>query len=159
MSKRPGGSSWVAKRTVQAAPEVNWGPNQHSRGASSKPMMAASGRPASVAAQAQAFETGLPALNPDLIVGASARWGIDRGPASFQSHDPRGEVLEVLEAKARLSSADIVRSYGGAGMDAKALARLDNDKRIFGALRAFNSQSASSARMSTQAPKKVNFFA
>lgn len=137
---------------------VNWGPQQNSRGMASKPMMEAVTRPASVAAKNQIFETGLPALNPDLIVGARASYSMDtRGPKPFASQDARGEVLEVLQAKARLSSSSVVSQFGGAGMDPKALARLDNDKRTFAALKTFNSQSAGSARMSAQQPRPVRF--
>lgn len=150
----------MASKTVMAPPAVNWGPMQNARANASKPMMEAVTKPASIAAKNQMFETGLPALNPDLIVGARAAWGIETKSAKpFASSDIRGEVAEVLQAKARLSGASYAKSFGGAGMDPKAMARLDNDKRTFAALRAFNSQTAGSARIRAQAPAPVRFNA
>ena len=152
------GSNWVKSKTVKGPAAVNWGPQQNGRGMASKPMMEAVTRPASIAAKNQMFETGLPALNPDLIVGARASYSIDtRDAGTFQSWDARGEVLEVLQAKARRSAASYAKSFGGAGMDPKTMARLDNDKRAFAALKAFNSQSAGGARKSSQAPQPVRF--
>lgn len=102
-------------------------------------------------------DSGIPQLNPALVVGASARWGIDRGP-SRQSFDPRGEAIAVLEAKAKLSNQDVWAMMGGHDMDGRSMSVLDNDHRVLAAIRSFQGVSGAS-RQSSHKPKRVQLFA
>jgi hypothetical protein len=146
--------SHVAARTTRPSPTVNWGPQQNSQGQASKPLMPTMSKSVQDAQQASVFETGLPALSPDLIVGASARWGRDKGPKGLQTSDPRGEPMEVLQQRLSMTSADLWQMFGGGGVPARILAQLDNDKQIFKALQKFSSQGADSVRVSSHAPRR-----